>query len=251
MSLTLPDGTVALVTGASRGIGAGVARRLAAANALVVLDFVRDEEAALAVADDIARAGGRAEVRAADVADPRAADALVDGVVADHGRLDVLVNNAGVVKDAPVAGMRDADFRRVIDVSLAGTFHCTRRALKAMLPARSGRIVNLASIQAIRGGRGQANYAAAKAGVLALTRATALEVAAYGIRVNAVLPGFIDTDMTASIKRRAGADVLGHIPVGRFGTPDDVAGLVLFLCAPESDYVTGQAFAVDGGLSIQ
>lgn len=251
MSAPLPlSDRVALVTGASRGIGAAVARRLAADGARVVVGFAKSEAEATDVVARIRADGGRAEARGGDVADPAAADALVDAVTSAHGRLDILVNNAGMVKDAPVAGMREADFRRVLDVNLGGTFHCTRRALRTMLPARWGRIVNLASIQALRGGRGQANYAAAKAGVLALTRATALEVAAHGVQVNAVLPGFIDTDMTAVLKRRAGEEILGHIPAGRFGTPDDVAQVVRFLCGPESAYVTGQAFVVDGGLSI-
>ncbi len=237
MTATKLDGQVALVTGAARGIGAAIAKRLADAGAHVVVCDIREGDATQ-------------EVRVADVTDPKAVDALIADIHREHGRLDILVNNAGIVKDAPLAGMRDADFRRVVDVNLGGTFHCMRRALKVMMPARRGRIVNLGSIQAVRGGRGQANYAAAKAGILALTRATALEVAGYGIRINAVLPGFIDTDMTALIKRRAGDEVLKHIPSGRFGTPDDVAGVVLFLCAPESEYVTGQQLVVDGGLSI-
>ena len=244
-------GQAALVTGASRGIGAAVARRLAAAGAAVVLDHHRDAEAAALVVEAIVAAGGSASALDADVSDPEAVAALFAHATERHGRLDVLVNNAGIVKDALLGGMRDADWRRVIDVDLGGVFLCTRQALRTMLPARRGRIVNVSSIQGLRGGRGQANYAAAKAGVLALTRATALEVARHGIRVNSVLPGFIDTDMTKRIQRLAGDRAREEIPVGRLGTPDDVAGLVLFLCSEDADYVTGQGFVVDGGLTVQ
>ncbi len=198
----------------------------------------------------IEAAGGQARAVRADVADQGEIDALFDELQAEHGRLDVLVNNAGVVKDGLLATMRDRDWDRVIDVNLNGALRCTRRALKLMMPARFGRIVNTSSIQALRGGKGQANYAAAKAGLLAFTRAVALEVAGYGIRVNAVLPGFIDTAMTARVKRVGGEQVLERIPVGRLGTPDDVAGVVAFLCSDDAEYITGQGLVVDGGLTI-
>ena len=243
-------GQVALVTGASRGIGAAVARRLGEAGAFVVVNFHRSADAANDVVRSIEAAGGRAKAVPADVTDVEAVESLFRATLDIEGRLDVLVNNAGAVKDAPVAALTDRDWQRVLDLNLTAAFRCTRRALKAMLPARRGRVVNLASIQAVRGGRGQANYAAAKAGVLALTRATAIEVAEHGIRVNAVLPGFVDTDMTATVKRRAGDEILRHVPVGRFGRPEDVAGVVLFLCSTDADYLTGQAIVVDGGLSV-
>ncbi len=243
-------GQVALVTGASRGIGAAIARRLAADGAFVYVNDRDPNEAAKSVASGIREAGGRAEAVFADVADTQAVEAMFRAVESEHGRLDVLVNNAGIVKDGLLATMRDQDWQRVLDVNLGGAMICTRRALRLMMPARRGRIVNTSSIQALRGGRGQANYAAAKAGLLAFTRATALEVADRGIRVNAVLPGFIDTDMTARVKRVGGDQVLERIPVGRLGTPDDVAGVVRFLCSADAEYVTGQGFVIDGGLTI-
>ena len=246
----MSDRPVALVTGASRGIGAAIAERLAAAGFLIGVNYAGSEDAAGHVVARIQEAGGAAEALQADVSDPKASDALVDGMVDRHGRLDVLVNNAGVTKDGLLMSMRDADWRKVMDVNLDGAFRITRRTLRHMLRARAGRIVNVASISAIRGGRGQANYAAAKAALVAFTRSAALEVAERGIQVNAVLPGFIETDMTQVIRRRAADEVLARIPCGRFGTPEDVAGLVNFLASDDAAWITGQAYVVDGGMSV-
>lgn len=243
-------GRVALVTGGSRGIGAATCRRLAAAGATVVVNYASNAEAAGAVVAAIAAAGGRAEAAAADVSDDAAAQALVQGVLERHGRLDVLVNNAGIIKDGLLLTMRPEHWRRVQAVDVDGVFHATRHALAAMWKQGGGSVVNLASVAAIRGGRGQTNYAAAKGAVLSFTRAVAVEVAERGIRVNAVLPGFIETDMTAVVRRRAGDQVLARIPMGRLGTPDDVAALVVFLAGDEAAYITGQGFVVDGGMSV-
>jgi 3-oxoacyl-[acyl-carrier protein] reductase len=241
---------IALVTGAGRGIGAAIAKRLGAHGAYVIVNYRSSAKEAEEVAASIRSAGGRATPVQGDIADAESTEALFKGILDEHGTLDLLVNNAGIVKDGLLASMREPDWQKVIDLNLTGVMRTTRLALRHMLRARTGSIVNLASIQAIRGGRGQANYAAAKAGVLGLTRAAALEVADRGVRINAVLPGFISTDMTQVIQRRAGEQVLAQIPMGRFGAPEDVAGLVLFLCSDDAAYITGQSFTVDGGLSI-
>ena len=241
-------GQRALVTGASRGIGAAVAKRLAASGAHVVVNYHRADEAAHAVVASIRDAGGQATPCQGDVSNPDDVKRLFETAEAE-GSLDILINNAGLAKDGLAATLRDADWDRVIDTNLGGTRRCLQQALRSMLRARRGRIVNIASVAAVHGGRGQANYAAAKAGIVALTRAAALEVAVRGICINAILPGFIDTDMTAVLKRRAGDQILERIPAGRYGQPDDVAGLALFLSSADAAYITGQSFVVDGGLS--
>ena len=239
----------ALVTGASRGIGAAIAKRLGAEGFHVVVHYGSSAEAAQEVAAAIEAQGGQATCCQADLQDPDAASALID-VAGAGAALDVLVNNAGVTRDGLLLAMRPAAWEDVLRVNLDSVMRLTQRALRGMIRARRGAIVNMSSVQALRGGKGQANYAAAKAALLALTRAAALEVAERGIRVNAVCPGFIRTDMTAKLERSAGAEILKHIPLGRFGEADDVANLVAFLVSDEAAYITGQHVVVDGGLSI-
>ncbi len=244
------SGRTALVTGASRGIGRAIARALAEAGADVLINYARSAAAAQELAAEIAALGRRAEVVAADVADPAAVEAMFARLVASWGSLDILVNNAGVIRDNLVGGMDVADWDRVQSVNLRGAFLCTRAAAALMVPRHAGKIVNVASVSALRGGRGQTNYAAAKGGLLAFTRACAVELAPKGIQVNAVVPGMIATDMSARVRQRAGERLLQSIPAGRFGEPADVAPAVVFMASPAADYITGQALGVDGGMTV-
>jgi 3-oxoacyl-[acyl-carrier protein] reductase len=242
-------GKVALVTGASRGIGRAVARRLAAEGARLVLG-ARDEARLAEAVREIAEAGGDARGLALDVADRASVDAAVAAVLAAHGRLDVLVNNAGIARDNLLLRMKAAEWDEVIATNLTGVFHCTQAALRPMLKQRAGRIVNVGSVVGLAGNAGQANYAASKAGILGFTKSVAREVASRGITVNAVAPGFIDTDMTAAMTEKAREAVLGAVPMGRAGSGEDVAAAVLFFASEGAGYVTGQVLAVDGGFHM-
>jgi 3-oxoacyl-[acyl-carrier protein] reductase len=237
---------VALVTGGSRGIGAATARALAADGWPVALGFRSGADAAQAVAEEIRAAGGRAEPVQGDVADPETPGRLVDDAEAALGApLLVLVNNAGVRADGLSPQLSDGDWSTVIETNLTATFRLTRRALRPMMRARFGRIVNVSSIVGLKANPGQANYAAAKAGVVGLTKTVAAEVARRGVTVNAVAPGFIETDMTADL----GDELLRLIPARRVGRPEEVAAVVRFLCSEEAAYVTGATLTVDGGLT--
>ncbi len=243
------EGKVALVTGASRGIGRAIAESLALAGATTVVNYARSAEAAAAVVDTIGAAGGRAWAHGADVAEEEQVDAMVKAVLEREGRLDVLVNNAGITRDGLLMRMKTADWRSVIDLNLTGVFLCTRAVSRPMLKARSGRIVNITSVVGLMGNPGQANYSAAKAGVIGLTRGTAAEFASRGITVNAVAPGFIATEMTKDLDTEK---ILTAIPLGRLGEPSEVAGVVRFLAAdPAAAYITGQVIAVDGGMVMR
>lgn len=245
---------VALVTGASRGIGRAIAVRFAQQGFAVAVNH-SGEHSAQAACDLAARLEGDFGVEAAafqaNVAEFDQAKDLVAAVLERFGRLDVLVNNAGVTKDGLLMRMKEQDFDSVLDVNLKGAFNCMRHAVKPMMKQRSGSIVNLSSIVGVRGNAGQVNYAASKAGIIGMTKAAAKELASRNITVNAVAPGFIQTDMTADLLEGAGKDGLtSRIGLGRVGTPEDVAEAVCFLAGPTAGYITGQVLAVDGGVLL-
>jgi 3-oxoacyl-[acyl-carrier protein] reductase len=239
------DGKVALVTGGSRGIGAAVARELGEAGARVAVNYRSSADAAKQIAEEIA--GIAVE---GDVADPAAASALIEQVEDELGDLDCLVNNAGVTRDGLIARMSDEDWDAVVETNLRGTFNTCRAVSRKMLRRRTGSIVNLTSVVAIHGNPGQANYAASKAGIIGLTKALARELGGRGIRVNAVAPGYINTELTDVLPEEVKNAILGSTPLGRLGEPDDVACAVRFLCSDESAFVTGAVLLVDGGLGM-
>jgi 3-oxoacyl-[acyl-carrier protein] reductase len=246
MTLSL-QGQVAIVTGASRGIGRSVALALATAGAQVVVNYARSSDAADQLVAQITADGGQALAVQADVSQADQVDALVATTLEKLGRIDILVNNAGITRDTLLLRMKLEDWQAVIDLNLTGVFLCTRAVAKPMLKQRSGRIINIASVAGQMGNPGQANYSAAKAGVIGFTKTIAKEMASRGVTVNAVAPGFIETDMTGDLPNTE--DILKFIPLGRFGQPEDIAGMVRFLAAdPAAAYITGQVFNVDGGM---
>ncbi|WP_227766718.1 3-oxoacyl-[acyl-carrier-protein] reductase [Zhaonella formicivorans] len=242
---------VAIVTGGSRGIGKAICLALAQAGVKVVLNYNGSSRAAEEVMKSIAGFGGAALSVQGNVAKPETAERLVKAALEHFGRLDILVNNAGITRDNLLVRMKEEDWDAVFDVNLKGMFHCTKAALKPMMKQRSGRIINIASIIGLTGNAGQANYAAAKAAILGFTKSVAKEVGQRQILVNAIAPGFIVTDMTEDLPDALKTEMLQKIPLGRFGHPEDIAQVVVFLASPAASFITGQTIIVDGGMVIQ
>mgnify|MGYP001801324853 FL=1 len=237
---------VAVVTGASRGIGRAIGQEFAKLGATVVVNYASSSKAAEELVSDITAAGGNAIALQADVSKEEQVDNLVKTVLEKFNKIDILVNNAGITRDTLLLRMKPEDWQAVINLNLTGVYLCTRAVSKGMLKKRSGRIINIASVAGQMGNPGQANYSAAKAGVIGLTKTLAKEFASRGITVNAVSPGFIDTDMTSEIQSE---EILKAIPLGRYGKPEEIAGMVRFLAADNAAaYITGQTFNVDGGM---
>lgn len=239
------DRKVALITGASRGIGEAIAIRLSKEYD-IVLNYARSEAQAKEVLAKLEP--GKHQMIQCDVANSEQVEAILQTIQKEYGHIDVLVNNAGITKDSLLLRMKEEDFDDVIQINLKGTYNCVRHIARIMMKQRSGRIVNMASVVGLCGNVGQVNYAASKGGVIALTKAAAKELAARGICVNAVAPGFIDTDMTQALSEEVKEQALAGIPLHRFGNVQDVANCVAFLCSEESSYITGQVIAVDGGM---
>ena len=241
---------IALVTGGSRGIGKAIAKKLASEGMLVIINCSGSLEAAELTADEIRAEGGEARAIRWDISSFEETEKNISSLIKEYGGLDVLVNNAGITKDGLLMQMKEEDFARVIDVNLKGAFNTIRFASRQMLRQKSGRIINISSVVGVRGNAGQANYSASKAGIIGLTKSAAKELASRGITVNAIAPGFIETDMTAVLGDALKEASLKTIPMGRFGKPEDIAECVSFLASEPAGYITGQVICVDGGMAV-
>jgi len=244
------SGKTALVTGASRGIGRAIALRLAAEGASVAVNYNGSEAKAAEVVEQIRAAGGTAFAVQANVADASSVAAMFETVLKEFGNLDILVNNAGITADGLLIGMKEEQFDRVVDTNLKGAYLCMQLAAKRMLRQRSGRIISISSYSGIHGNAGQANYSASKAGIIGLTKSAARELGSRGITVNAIAPGYIDTDMTAVLSDKVKEAILAEIPLKRIGTPEDIAAAAAFLAGDDASYITGQVLEVGGGMGL-
>ncbi|GAB4113044.1 MAG: 3-oxoacyl-[acyl-carrier-protein] reductase [Roseiflexaceae bacterium] len=247
MQINLSD-RVALVTGGSRGIGRAIALSLAAAGAAIAINYKGNQAAADDVVAAISAQGGQALAVQADVAVGEDVERLFKAVGERFGKLDILVNNAGITRDTLLLRMKEADFDAVLDTNLRGAYLCSRAALRPLMKSKHGRIINISSVVGLMGNAGQANYSAAKAGLIGLTKAIAREMASRAITVNAIAPGYIDTEMTAGLGDDLKSKILENVPLGRLGTPEDIAGTVCFLASDAAAYITGQTITVDGGM---
>ncbi len=247
----IESGRVGIVTGGGRGIGRAVAVRLAEEGANLAISYRSNDEAAEETAERVREAGVKCELFKGDVASPEDVEALFKGVSDAFGRVDILVNNAGITRDNLMMRMKEEEFDEVLRTNLKGTYLCTRAALRPMIRARWGRIVNVSSVVGLVGNAGQANYAASKAGIIGFTKSVAREVAQRGITVNAVAPGYVETELTGSLPENVKDQIRGQVPMGRFGEPEEVAQVVAFLVGETAGYVTGQTIAVDGGMTMQ
>ena len=243
-------GQVALVTGASRGIGRAAAKALSRAGAAVAINYQRSREAAEVLAERLCEGGAEAVTVEADVADAGQVKAMVEQVQDSLGPVSVLVNNAGVTRDGLLVRLSDDDFDEVMSVNLRGAFLASRAVARGMMKAKGGSIINVSSVIGRRGNAGQANYAAAKAGLIGMTKSLARELGPRGVRVNAVAPGYVETNMTARLPENMREEILKNTPLGRLATPEDVAAAIVFLASPASSYITGAVIAIDGGLGI-
>ena len=241
---------IALITGAGRGIGRAIAIALAKEGAEVVINYNGSEERAKEVKQTIEENGGKASIYKCNVSDFTACEAMIKDIVKEYGHLDILVNNAGITKDGLIMKMKEEDFDSVLNVNLKGTFNTIRHSARQMLKQRSGKIINISSVSGILGNVGQANYAASKAGVIGLTKTMARELGSRGITVNAIAPGFVDTEMTEVLSEEIRENACKQIILGRFGKPEDIANTAVFLASDKADYITGQVISVDGCMNV-
>ena len=241
---------IAVVTGASRGIGRAIAKELALKGAFVIVNYNGSKQAADETVNEITQAGGKAVGVQCNVADAAECEAFINNIISEYGRIDILVNNAGIVRDNLLMRISEKDFDAVIDTNLKGTFHTMRLVARPMLRQRSGRIINISSVSGILGNAGQANYAASKAGVIGLTKTMARELGSRGITVNAIAPGFVDTEMTGVLSEEIRENACRQIILGRFGKPEDIANVAVFLASDKADYITGQVISVDVGMNV-